>query len=131
MYGGSAGSLEEERKKAWNTKDLPVLETARSLLGVDIRLKEGESREYVYTFQIPHGMPPTHRGRAYRFAWDFNLSLAVADASNGKVGMRTREIEVPIRVWSHVARELNIPRLYPGRPLTLAKSVISRWRTMS
>jgi hypothetical protein len=45
VYGGSGGSLEEERKRVWNMKDLPVLETARSLLGVDVKLKEGESRE--------------------------------------------------------------------------------------
>lgn len=29
----------------WNMKDLPVLETTRSLLGVDLRLKEGEVKE--------------------------------------------------------------------------------------
>ena len=45
VYGGSGGSLEEERKRVWNMKDLPVLETSRSLIGVDLRLKEGESRE--------------------------------------------------------------------------------------
>ena len=45
VYGGSGGSLEEERKRVWNMKDLPVLETFRSLIGVDMKLKEGESRE--------------------------------------------------------------------------------------
>ena len=45
VYGGSGGSLEEERKRVWNMKDLPVLETGRSLLGVDIKVKEGEARE--------------------------------------------------------------------------------------
>ena len=45
VYGGAGGSLEEERKRVWNMKDLPVLETTRSLLGVDLNLKEGESKE--------------------------------------------------------------------------------------
>lgn len=45
VYGGSRRSLEEERKRVWNMKDLPVLDTSRSLLGVDVRLKEGESRD--------------------------------------------------------------------------------------
>jgi hypothetical protein len=99
VYGGSAGTLEEDRKKAWNTKDLPVLETARSLLGVHIRLKEGEKREYTYSFPIPKDLPPTHRGRAFAFGWSLVLSLAVGNGGS-------REIEVPIRVWSHVAREL-------------------------
>lgn len=43
--GGSGGSLEEERKRVWNMKDLPVLETVKSLLGVDLKLKEGEMKE--------------------------------------------------------------------------------------
>jgi hypothetical protein len=45
VFGGTGGSLEEERKRVWNTSDLPVLETTRSLLGVDIKLAEGETRE--------------------------------------------------------------------------------------
>lgn len=45
VYGGQGGTLEEERKRVWNMKDLPVLETGRSLIGVDINLKEGEERE--------------------------------------------------------------------------------------
>jgi hypothetical protein len=45
VYGGGGGSLEEQRKRVWNTKDLPVLETTRSLIGVDLRLAEGETRE--------------------------------------------------------------------------------------
>lgn len=45
VNGGTGGSLEEERKRVWNMKDLPVLETSRSLLGVDVKLKEGETRD--------------------------------------------------------------------------------------
>lgn len=45
VTGGTGGTLEEERRRVWQMKDLPVLETARSLLGVDIRLKEGEAKE--------------------------------------------------------------------------------------
>lgn len=45
VTGGTGGSLEEERRRVWQMKDLPVLETARSLLGVDVKLKEGETKE--------------------------------------------------------------------------------------
>ncbi len=44
VWGGQAGTLEGERRKVWTSKDLPVLDTLRSLIGVDIRLKPGESR---------------------------------------------------------------------------------------
>lgn len=42
LVGGKGGSLEEERKRVWNMKDLPVFETERSVLGVDLELKAGE-----------------------------------------------------------------------------------------
>lgn len=50
VTGGGGGTLEEERRRVWQAKDLPVLETARSLLGVDIKLKEGESKECMSTY---------------------------------------------------------------------------------
>jgi hypothetical protein len=52
VTGGGGGTLEEERRRVWQAKDLPVLETARSLLGVDIKLKEGESKECTSTSTI-------------------------------------------------------------------------------
>lgn len=41
---GSGGSLEEERRKVWNSRELPVLESMKSLLGVEVRLGPLESR---------------------------------------------------------------------------------------
>lgn len=52
VSGGSSGSLEEERKRVWNMKDLPVLETTRSLLGVDLKLKEGEMKQCEACFPV-------------------------------------------------------------------------------
>jgi hypothetical protein len=44
VSGGQAGTLQDERRKVWAAKSLPVLETLRSLIGVDIQLKPGESK---------------------------------------------------------------------------------------
>jgi RAB6A-GEF complex partner protein 2 len=44
VWGGQSGTLEDERRKVWTTKELPVFETIRSLIGVDVRLQPGESR---------------------------------------------------------------------------------------
>jgi hypothetical protein len=41
---GQGGTLEEERKKVWNSRELPVLETMRSLVGVEMGLEAGQSR---------------------------------------------------------------------------------------
>lgn len=54
VYGGQGGTLEEERKRVWNMKDLPVLETGRSLIGVDINLKEGEEKECEFWAAMSH-----------------------------------------------------------------------------
>nr|XP_019042675.1 hypothetical protein I302_08379 [Kwoniella bestiolae CBS 10118]OCF21605.1 hypothetical protein I302_08379 [Kwoniella bestiolae CBS 10118] len=102
VMGGSGGSLEEERKRVWNMKDLPVLETTRSLLGVDIKLKEGESKEFVYTLKLPSTLPPAHRGKAFRFSYDLIVSLNVSLPGGGG-RQKSKDISIPIRVWSNVS----------------------------
>ncbi|ORY33810.1 Rgp1-domain-containing protein [Naematelia encephala] len=102
VYGGAGGSLEEERKRVWNMKDLPVLETMRSLLGVDVKLKEGESRDFVYSIQLPTNLPPAHRGKAFRFSYELTISLNVALPGQGK-RQKSKDISIPIRVWANVS----------------------------
>jgi hypothetical protein len=41
---GQGGTLEQERKRVWNSRELPVLETMRSLVGVEMGLEAGQSR---------------------------------------------------------------------------------------
>lgn len=83
----------------WNTKDLPVLETARSLIGVEMKLGEGESREYDFSMQVPQQMPPSHVGKAWAFEWKMVVNVGV------KLGReeRVEEVVLPIRVWSRVS----------------------------
>ncbi|OXG38828.1 hypothetical protein C360_01255 [Cryptococcus neoformans Bt15] len=102
VTGGSGGSLEEERKRVWNLKDLPVLETTRSLLAVDMKLKEGEAKEFNYTLQLPTNLPPAHRGRAFRFSYDLVVSLNVA-LPGGDHRQKSKDVIVPIRVWANVS----------------------------
>ncbi|WWC69452.1 uncharacterized protein I206_103391 [Kwoniella pini CBS 10737] len=102
VLGGGGGSLEEERKRVWNMKDLPVLETTRSLLGVDVKLKEGESREYTYSLPLPTTLPPAHRGKAFRFSYDLIVSLNVALPGGGG-RQKSKDISIPIRVWTNVS----------------------------
>ncbi|WVF72142.1 hypothetical protein IAT40_006954 [Kwoniella sp. CBS 6097] len=102
VMGGRGGTLEEERKRVWNMKDLPVLETTRSLLGVDLKLKEGESREFTYTLQLPTILPPAHRGKAFRFSYDLVVSLNVALPGGGG-RQKSKDVTVPIRVWANVS----------------------------
>nr|XP_018263825.1 uncharacterized protein I303_03698 [Kwoniella dejecticola CBS 10117]OBR85983.1 hypothetical protein I303_03698 [Kwoniella dejecticola CBS 10117] len=117
VMGGSGGSLEEERKRVWNMRDLPVLETTRSLLGVDLKLKEGESKEYTYSLQLPNTLPPTHRGKAFRFAYDLTVSLNVSLPGGGN-RQKAKDISIPIRVWT------NVSVTHPFRTYDVLKPVI-------
>ncbi|ODN83210.1 hypothetical protein L202_01397 [Cryptococcus amylolentus CBS 6039] len=102
ITGGGGGSLEEERRRVWNMKDLPVLESTRSLMGVDIRLKEGESRDFVYTMPLPTVLPPAHRGKAFRFSYDLVISLS-ASLPGGGHRQKSKDIVIPIRIWANVS----------------------------
>ncbi|WVQ71742.1 hypothetical protein IAR50_001283 [Cryptococcus sp. DSM 104548] len=102
ITGGGGGSLEEERKRVWNMKDLPVLESTRSLMGVDIRLKEGETRDFMYTMPLPTTLPPAHRGKAFRFSYDLVISLS-ASLPGGGHRQKSKDIVVPIRIWANVS----------------------------
>jgi len=102
VSGGQAGTLQDERRKVWAAKSLPVLDTLRSLIGVDIQLKPGESKSYTYSSRLPHNLPPSFRGQALRFGYELEVSIDIAvPASGGK--QRVKEFSVPIKVWPQVA----------------------------
>lgn len=120
LVGSSGGTLEEERRRVWAMKELPVLEGFRSLIGVDLTLKEGESKacKFIndgssdhaidrFEMQLPHTLPPTYRGKAFKFGYDLCVSINVALPGPGK-RQRNKEIVVPVRVWSNVSRTSDV-----------------------
>lgn len=56
-----------------------------------------------YTLQLPTNLPPAHRGRAFRFSYDFVVSLSVALPGGGD-RQKSKDIVVPIRIWANVSR---------------------------
>jgi hypothetical protein len=51
---------------------------------------------------LPPNLPPSYRGKAFRFGYDLCLSVNIGLPGPGK-RQRTKEVVVPIRVWSHVS----------------------------
>jgi hypothetical protein len=94
--GGLLGSDEmssmAQMKATAGTKEIPLLSTPQSLLFVDLKLAPGESRSYSYRFTLPHGLPPTYRGRSIKVS--YHLSLGVQRPE----GQATRHVEIPFRV---------------------------------
>ncbi|KAI0719097.1 Rgp1-domain-containing protein [Cerioporus squamosus] len=90
---------------------LPTLEVQPSMLAVDLSLAPGESRTYTYSLTLPENLPPTFRGRALKFSYQFILGIcrSGAGAPGASPSSNSRVMKVPIRVYNNVA---------VGRPLS-------------
>ncbi|EJF58478.1 Rgp1-domain-containing protein [Dichomitus squalens LYAD-421 SS1] len=89
---------------------LPTLEVQPSMLAVDLSLAPGESRTYTYSLTLPENLPPTFRGRALKFSYQFILGVCRAGGNvpGASPSSSSRVMKVPIRVYNNVA---------VGRPL--------------
>ncbi|RPD58460.1 Rgp1-domain-containing protein [Lentinus tigrinus ALCF2SS1-6] len=101
---------------------LPTLDIQPSMLAVDLSLAPGESRTYTYSLTLPENLPPTFRGRALKFSYQFTLGICRSGGSvpGASPTSNSRVMKVPIRVYNNVA---------VGRPLSpynLLWPVVSR-----
>ncbi|KAL8874510.1 MAG: hypothetical protein Q9174_000148 [Haloplaca sp. 1 TL-2023] len=103
-FGGLLGSNEVSSIKEATTssyaKWIPVLSTPQSLLFVDLRLEPGQSKSYSYTYQLPAGLPPSHRGKAVRFS--YNLVVGIQRARRSVEGHNVMQLNFPFKVFPSV-----------------------------
>lgn len=99
LLGGSQLSTIKEMRGAANTKSVPLLSTPQSILFVDLQLAPGESHVFEYTFKLPKGLPPTHRGKSIKI-W-YSLVIGTQRAGGAKE-QQIRTIDVPFRVLASV-----------------------------
>ncbi|KAK5710704.1 Golgi membrane exchange factor (Ric1p-Rgp1p) subunit [Elasticomyces elasticus] len=92
LLGGDEMSSMAQMKATTGSRSIPLLSTPQSLLFVDLRLAPGESRSYNYRFDLPRGLPPSHRGRALKV--QYHLSVGVQRPGTQNV----KHVEVPFRV---------------------------------
>ncbi|KAK7429207.1 Golgi membrane exchange factor (Ric1p-Rgp1p) subunit [Neonectria magnoliae] len=98
LGGGELSTIKEMRGVA-NAKAVPLLATPQSILFVDLQLAPGESRVFEYSFRLPKGLPPTHRGKAVKISY----SLVVGTQRvGGAKEQQVRSVEVPFRVLGSV-----------------------------
>ncbi|KAI0392478.1 Rgp1-domain-containing protein [Xylariaceae sp. FL0594] len=99
LLGGNEYSSLKNLRGAASSKSIPLLSTPQSILFVDLQLAPGESRSYEYSFRLPKGLPPTHRGRAIKISY----SLVVGtQRSGGAKEQQVRSVDVPFRVLGSV-----------------------------
>lgn len=98
LGGGELSSIKEMRGIA-NSKAIPLLSTPHAILFVDLRLLPGQSRSYHYSFKLPKGLPPTHRGRAIKIS--YNLTIGVQRPGGAKE-QNIKTVEIPFRLLGSV-----------------------------
>ncbi|KAG6029804.1 hypothetical protein E4U41_000273 [Claviceps citrina] len=99
FLGGGESSTIREIRGAANSKSIPLLSTPQSILFVDLQLASGESRSYEYSFCLPKGLPPTHKGKTIKIS--YSLIIGTQRAGGAKE-QQVRSVEIPFRVLGSV-----------------------------
>ena len=102
--GGLLGDRElssiKEMREIANSRSVPLLSTPKSILFVDLQLAPGESRSYTYSFTLPRGLPPSHKGKSIKISYQLVLGTQRANTPNGQ--QFVRHVNVPFRVLGSV-----------------------------
>ncbi|KAI1388881.1 Rgp1-domain-containing protein [Hypoxylon trugodes] len=98
LGGGELSSIKQMRGVA-SSKSIPLLSTPQSILFVDLQLSPGESRTYEYSFKLPKGLPPTHRGKAIKISYSLVIGT---QRPGGTKEQQVRSVEIPFRVLGSV-----------------------------
>lgn len=96
---GEMSSIKEMRGAA-NTNTIPLLSTPQSILFVDLGLAPGQSMSYNYRFQLPRGLPPTHKGRAIKV--QYHIRLGIQRSGTSAAQQNVKHIDIPFRVLGSV-----------------------------
>ncbi|KAH7320999.1 intracellular protein transport protein [Stachybotrys elegans] len=99
LLGGSELSTIKEMRGAANSKSVPLLSTPQSILFVDLQLAPGESRAFEYTFKLPRGLPPTHKGKAVKI-W-YSVIIGTQRVGGAKE-QQIKTVDIPFRVLGSV-----------------------------
>ncbi|PVI05840.1 Rgp1-domain-containing protein [Periconia macrospinosa] len=99
LLGSSEPSSIREMRGIASSKTVPLITTPQSILFVDLQLAPGESRSYTYTFTLPRGLPPTHKGRSIKTA--YHLTIGTQRPTSSKEH-QVKHVDVPFRVFGSV-----------------------------
>jgi hypothetical protein len=101
--GGLLGTAEpssiREMRGIASSKTIPLITTPQSILFVDLRLDPGESRSYTYSFTLPRGLPPTHKGRSIKVA--YHLTIGTQRPGSART-QQVKHVDIPFRVFGSV-----------------------------
>lgn len=99
LGGGELSSIKEMQGMATSSKSIPLLSTPQSILFVDLKLAPGESKTYEYSFRLPKGLPPSHKGKAIKISYSLVIGT---QRPGGAKEQQVRSVDVPFRVLGSV-----------------------------
>lgn len=99
LLGGSELSSIKEMRGIASSRSIPLLSTPQSILFVDLRLAPGESKSYKYSFKLPRGLPPSHRGKAIKISYKLVIGT---QRPGGAKEQQVKSVEVPFRILGSV-----------------------------
>lgn len=105
LLGGDELSTIKEMKGIADSKSIPLITTPKSILFVDLQLAPGESKSYRFSFTLPRGLPPSHKGRAMKVTYHLVVGTQRPSSVNGKQQQPIRSVEIPFRVFGGVNAE--------------------------
>lgn len=98
LGAGELSTIKEMRGLA-SSKSVPLLSTPQSILFVDLTLAPGESKAFEYSFRLPKGLPPTHRGKAMKITYSLVIGT---QRPGGSKEQQVKSVEIPFRVLGSV-----------------------------
>lgn len=100
LGAGELSSIKDMRGIA-SSRSVPLLSTPQSILFVDLQLAPGESKAFEYTFRLPKGLPPTHKGKAMKIKYSLVIGT---QRPGGAKEQQVKSVEIPFRVLGSVNR---------------------------
>ncbi|MCJ1404712.1 hypothetical protein MMC11_007938 [Xylographa trunciseda] len=100
LLGNSEPSSIREMKGIANSNSVPILSTPQAILFVDLKLAPGESKSYKYSYALPRGIPPTHKGRAMKVV--YQLVIGTQRAQTAAQQHVVKHVDVPFKVLAGV-----------------------------
>lgn len=98
LGGGELSSIKDMRGIV-SSRSIPLLSTPQSILFVDLRLAPGEAETFKYSFKLPRGLPPSHRGKAIKITYKLIIGT---QRPGGAKEQRIKSVEIPFRVLGSV-----------------------------
>ena len=102
LLGTSEPSSIREMRGIASLKTVPLITTPQSILFVDLQLAPGESRSYTYSFTLPGGLPPSHKGRAIKIEYHVTIGTQRPGSTRDQ---QVKQVDVPFRVFGSVNSE--------------------------